>query len=328
MDIESRHLVDPELGPIVDKLPDRRFNPETLERVRQEIESFYGVAADDPAIHAERITITSTSDTPPFEAMLYRPTQTAAEPRAALLFFHSGGFVCGSAVMMDKIHRRLALALDAIVLSPEYRLAPEHPHPASLLDCYATLEWASAQSRSLGLDPARIALCGSSAGSGLAAAVALKARDESGPPIAFQYLVNPMLDDRTCAPSHPHPHAGQFVLTPEDNHFFWHSFLGQAPGSDGVSEYAAPSRAADLAGLPPAFLSVGALDLFVEETIEYARRLIRAGVPTELHVYPGGFHGSAALAPDAAISRAADRSGLEALQRALTAPAALQEPSR
>lgn len=326
MEITSRHLVDPELSLTADKLPNRRFNADSLEDVRREIEDFYGVAVAGPTIITEQITIPASHDRPEVAVLLYRPTRAAEGPRAVLLFFHSGGFVCGSAGMMEITHRKLALELDAIIIAPEYRLAPEHPYPAALFDCYATLEWVAAEAEGLGVDAGRIAVCGSSAGSALAAAVALKSRDEGGPRVSFQYLINPMLDDRTCISSDPHPYTGQFVLTPDDNHFFWSSLLGQAPGSPGVPEYAAPSRAENLAGLPPAYLSVGALDLFVEETLEYARRLIRAGVSTELHVFPGAFHGSAAMAPDAAISRAADRCGLDALRRALSLPSVCQEP--
>ena len=156
---------------------------------------------------------------------------------------------------------------------------------------------------------------GESAGGGLAAALALLARDRGEYSIAFQHLIYPMLDDRTGTET-PHPYAGEYLWTPANNMFGWSALLSVAPGSAGVSPYAAAARAADLAGLPPAFIATGALDLFVEEDIEYARRLIRAGVPVELHVYPGAFHGFD-LSPDARVAQEARRISVAALRRAL-----------
>jgi triacylglycerol lipase len=148
----------------------------------------------------------------------------------------------------------------------------------------------------LGIDPARIAIAGESAGGGHAAALALHARDKvrqngSGPAICFQLLDAPMLDDRTGSSADPHPYTGHFVWTPERNRFGWHSLLGVEPGGPDVPAAAVPARATDLSGLPPTFISVGALDLFLEEDMEFIRRLTRAGVPAELHVIPGAYHG-------------------------------------
>jgi triacylglycerol lipase len=203
----------------------------------------------------------------------------------------------------------------------DYRLAPETPWPGSLHDNYAALCWLAGNAGELGVDPTRIALFGGSAGGGHAAALALHARnmarvDKNAPAICFQLIDYPMLDDRTCADPEPHPYAGEFVWTPELNHFGWKALLGTDPGSDGVHETAAPARAEDLTGLPPAYISIGALDLFLDESLEYTRRLARAGVPVELHVIPGAFHGSG-LMQDAPQSKLAADLRMQALARAL-----------
>jgi acetyl esterase/lipase len=156
---------------------------------------------------------------------------------------------------------------------------------------------------------------GESAGGGLAAALALLARDRGEYELAFQHLIYPMIDDRTCI-ANPNPFTGEFVWTSENNCFGWSALLGAPPGLGPISPYAAPARATDLAGLPPTFISAGALDLFLEENIEYGRRLLRAGVPVEMHVYPGGFHGFD-WHPTATIAKAARRDSLAALARAL-----------
>ena len=209
----------------------------------------------------------------------------------------------------------LALSLGCVVISPEYRLAPESRYPKPLEDCYAALTWIHNHSQSLGADPQRIAVWGGSAGGGLAAALALLARDRGEISLCFQCLLYPMLDDRTSLAPDPNEFAGEYVWTRANNAFGWESLLDREPGHPDISPHAAPARAIDLAGLPPTFIWVGALDLFVDENIEYARRLIRAGVPTELHVYPGVTHGNI-LQPDLPSSRQCLATTLNALKRA------------
>lgn len=186
---------------------------------------------------------------------------------------------------------RLVAEWGITTISVDYRLSPDTSHPGPVEDCYAGLKWAFDHAEELGIDRNRIAIRGASAGGGLAAALALLARDRGEVPIMFQQLLCPMLDDRTTTHSDPHPFTGEFVWTHEMNHFGWESLLGQAPGSIDVSPHASPARAEDLSGLPPTYIDTGALDLFLEEDIEYARRLTRAGVPVELHVFPGAYHG-------------------------------------
>ena len=171
----------------------------------------------------------------------------------------------------------------------DYRLSPETAFPGPLDDCYAALKWTHDHADELGIDQARIAVQGESAGGGLAAGLALLARDRAEVPVAFQCLTYPMIDDGTAA--EPHPYTGEFVWTAESNRFGWGAFLGQKPGGDGVSCYAAAARATELAGLPPAWIAAAALDLFLEENLDYASRLLRAGVPTDVRVYSGVYHG-------------------------------------
>jgi len=178
-----------------------------------------------------------------------------------------------------------------VIVSVDYRLAPETVFPGSLEDCYAALVWMTERATALGIHPDHIGLMGDSAGAGLAASLALLARDRHGPSIAFQNLMFPMLDDRTLTEENPNPVTGEFVWTREYNRFGWTSLLGCEPGSEGVSVYAAPGRATDLTHLPPTWLGVGTLDLFLDENLRFAQGLIRAGVAVEMNVWPGAYHG-------------------------------------
>jgi triacylglycerol lipase len=233
---------------------------------------------------------------------------------------HGGGYVIGSPAADAPQHQELAAALPCCIVSVDYRLAPETPFPGAVEDCYAALTWLFAHAAVLGIDPLRVGVMGESAGGGLAAALALMARDRGQFSLAFQHLIYPMIDDRTCVVADPHPHVGAFIWTPHNNRFGWSALLGGAPGAAGVSPYAAAARAEDLSGLPPTFISTGALDLFLEEDLEYARRLTRAGVPVELHVYPGAFH-AFDYDPSASVAAQARRDSRAALARAMGARA-------
>jgi acetyl esterase/lipase len=247
---------------------------------------------------------------------IYTPAQ-APHPAPGLLNIHGGGMVLGSVGIDDAKCMSLAENLGAVVASVEYRLAPEHPYPAPLEDCYAALAWFSASADELGVNRDRIAVIGASAGGGLAAGTALAARDRGGPPLCFQLLVYPMLDDRHDVP-------GRRVITDPRvwsttaNLAAWRAYLGELRGDD-VPGYAAPARATDLSGLPPTYLCVGDLDLFADETLVYARRLLAGGVPVELHLYPGAFHGSSSFVPSAPVSRRWAADTMAALHRALHA---------
>jgi acetyl esterase len=210
---------------------------------------------------------------------------------------------------------RLVDELDIVIVSVDYRLAPEHPFPAPVEDCYAALQWVAKNAGELGIDPERIGIGGESAGGGLTAGTVLMARDRGGPDLCFQLLGIPELDDRLDTES-----MRDYVDTPLWNRpnaiYSWTAYLGTEPGGDDVSPYAAPARATDLSGLPPAFVTTCQYDPLRDEGIEYARRLAHAGVPTELRQYPATFHGSS-LVEGAAISRRMFADEVEALRRGL-----------
>jgi len=223
---------------------------------------------------------------------VYAVNSTAGSaPRAAILHTHGGGFVLGDAKASLNAIQEVALALDCVIVTVDYRLAPETHFPGSLEDNYAGLKWLYQNADELGVDRSRIALMGESAGGGHAAMLAIAARDRGEVPLVYQALIYPMLDDRTGSTRKTPPYMGAVIWTPEANRFGWTSLLGVPAGSARVPYGAVPARIRDLRGLPPAFIGVGSIDLFVDEDIDYARRLIDAGVPTELNVVPGAFHG-------------------------------------
>lgn len=225
-------------------------------------------------------------------------------PRPAILHIHGGGFIVGR--MQDTIpaSQRLSEELDCVVVEVEYRLSPETRFPGPLEDCHTALVWLHAQAESLGVDRSRIAVMGESAGGGLAAMLAIAARDRGSVPLCYQVLIYPMLDDRTGSTRRVPPFIGTIGWNEAGNVVGWTSLLGQSAGSASVPQGAVPARVENLAGLPPAFIGVGSIDLFVEEDMDYAQRLVRAGVPTTLLVTPGGFHGFDFVVPKARASRA------------------------
>jgi acetyl esterase/lipase len=224
--------------------------------------------------------------------------------RPCVYSIHGGGYVVGSYDMDDPIFDELCPKLDVVGVSVEYRLAPETPYPGPLEDCYRGLRWTHEHADELGIDPSRIGVMGVSAGGGLAAALALLARDRGEVPVAFQLLDSPMLDDRQITPSSQQD--GLAVWSRGSNTFGWKSYLGDLYGCDDMPYTAAPARTHDLSGLPPAFVSVGAVDGFRDEDVDYALRLNQAGVPTELHVYPGACHGYQ-LAREAPVTKQSAR---------------------
>ena len=316
--MNSRHLVDPELAVLLNQLP--ASAPLTLDSLPAARASSAAMLAGVPVPEFPGRTVSERfvpgpEGAPDVRVLLYGPTQRT-QSTAGLLWLHGGGFISGSVDAEDIVVRQLAAELGCVVVSVNYRLAPETPHPGPVEDSYAALSWLYTNAAELGVDRERLALVGSSAGGGLAATLALLARDRGEIRLAFQCLNAPMLDDRTVKTDPPHPYTGEFIWTREANRFGWTSLLGQAPGSGGVSPYAAAARAENLEGLPPAFIAVGALDLFLEEDMEYARRLTRAGVPTELHVYPGTFHGYQ-MVTQAQVTQRAMRDRTNAIKRAL-----------
>jgi len=310
----SKHLVDPELAPLVEMMVDAR-------RAAGEPSPMMAALMARPAptsdrVESREIRLPGPPGAPEVRALLYTPR--SAGPHPAILHIHGGGYVMGAPEMSAAGNVKYAEDFGAVVLSVDYRLAPATKHPGPVEDCYAALAWLFAQADALGVDRSRVIVSGESAGGGLAAALALLARDRGEYPLAFQHLIYPMIDDRTVTHPEPSPFVGQFVWNTGSNLYGWESLLTQPPGSPDVPAYAAASRAEDLSGLPPTYLACGAIDLFLEEDLDYARRLIRAGVPTELHVYPGAPHGFNLIA-DARVARQAARDSLAALGKALAA---------
>ena len=213
---------------------------------------------------------------------------------------HGGGYVMGSYEMEDLRFDSWCTSLGLVGVSVEYRLSPETPYPGPLEDCYSGLRWVFEHAEQLGIDPVRTGICGTSAGGGLAAGLALLARDRGEVQPAFQMLIYPMLDDRQVTPS---SRWDVPVWSPANNEFGWRSYLGDLYGTDRIPPFAAPARAEDLSRLPPASVWVGTADGFCDEDIIYAQRLNQAGVPTELHVYPGAPHGFDAFSPNAPVAR-------------------------
>jgi acetyl esterase/lipase len=290
---------------------------ETLLTMRTTAATLFAEAtADIPpnegVLREDRVVPGPDGDVP---VRVHRPAG-ASGTLPGLLWIHGGGMIFGSIDQDDLTCDAYADGVGCVVVDVEYRLAPEHPHPAPVEDCYAALVWMAENAAELGIDPARIAVGGASAGGGLAAGTVLKAHDEGTPAVAFQLLVYPMLDDRDATES-THEFGGILSWAREHNVSGWKALLGKRHGTDDVDHYAAPARAEDLAGLPPALIQVGELEVFRDENIEYATRLLRAGVATELHVYPGGYHAWDMAVPDADLSVRMVQERMDALRRAL-----------
>lgn len=312
-------MIDPELEAALDFMP--AIDLDDPVAARQGFEKML-VSMRRPLPEAELLEIEDRlvpgwGDDPAVSVRVYRPKAAGASGDAVpgILLIHGGGFVVGNVESEHVGAVLMAVDTGAVLVSVDYRLAPEHPYPAGLHDCYAALSFLHGSADELGVDTARVAVVGASAGGGLAAATALFARDHGGPPICFQMLHIPELDDRLETPS-----MREFVDTPLWNQPLavksWQAYLGDLAGTDAVPAYAAPARATDLAGLPPAYVSTAENDPLRDEGLAYAQALLWAGVSVELHQFPGTFHGSA-LVMRAAVSQRASREAAVVLRRAL-----------
>ncbi|MBL7255974.1 alpha/beta hydrolase [Paractinoplanes lichenicola] len=315
--MSRRDLIDPELRPILDALLEAMpggFNavPDIVQR-RAAVDAMNsGVELpDNPNVAKEDRTIPGPDGEPDLTVRIYRPVN-AEGTVPGIFYIHGGGMIMGSVQGEDATATLLCDQIGAVVVSVEYRLSPEHPHPAPVEDCYAGLVWMAKNAGELGFDPDRLAIYGASAGGGLTIATALIARDRGGPALTFMMPIYPMIDDtNTSASSEEIADIG--VWDRAGNIEAWGWYLGGKP----ADQYAAPTRAQDLTGLPPAFIDVGTVDLFRDEDIAFAQRLMAAGVPTELHVHPGSYHAGENLAPDSALARRIWAGRLDALRRAL-----------
>ena len=301
----SRPPFDPELeavlGVLGEQLPPA-ITPEMIPLLRQ---SPLMEPVDDllveRGISRRDVTIAGHEGADIVVTVLAREGRTATGP--GIFHTHGGGMIIGDrftgiAGIVDWIEQ-----FDAVAVTVEYRLAPEFPDPFPVEDCYAGLVWTAEHAEELGIDPERLIIAGGSAGGGLAAGVALMARDRGGPALAGQVLIYPMIDDRDASVS-TRQIDGIGVWDRTSNLTGWNALLGDRRGTDDVSIYAAPARATDLSGLPPAFIDCGSCEVFRDEDVAYATQLWADGVQAELHVWPGGFHGFDVMAPHAAISKA------------------------
>jgi acetyl esterase/lipase len=295
------HLIDPELAEARAKLPnfDISLDSDNLQTWREVLatEVPYRTSGE---VSIREISVPGSTGDPDVVLRLHTPTDSPG-PLPCVYFMHGGGLVMGTAQREDERFERYCTRFNCIGVSVEYRLAPETPYPGPLEDCYAGLAYLHQHAEELGIDPANIGIGGASAGGGIAAGLALLARDRGDFPIAFQLLIYPMIDDRQQSDSSQWSDAP--VWNPVSNRFGWSSYLPGISGSDEVPIYAAPARAQDLSGLPPTYIMVGTLDCFLDEDLDYARRLMHAGVPTELHVYPGAIHGFDAFARSVSVAR-------------------------
>lgn len=310
---------DAELYEVLKQFPTmERLDEEVIKAQREFLALTPEVAVPDPSISHEEISISGPGGK--IKLSILRSRTSAGGARPAVLYFHGGGMVMGNQLFSLGLVLEWIKQLDVIVVSVDYRLAPEHPAPAALDDCYAGLVYVSKNASSLGIDSDKVMVAGSSAGGGLSAGVAIMARDRNGPSLIAQCLICPMLDDRMCTVS-----SSQFysegTWTGKSNIAAWDMYLSGKRGKDGVSLAAAPGRATSqqLRGLPPAWVDVGSAELFRDEDIAYANKLWEAGVQVELHVWPGAFHGFDMFTPEASVTKVCLESRLQWVKRIFTA---------
>ncbi|MCW8382472.1 alpha/beta hydrolase [Streptomyces justiciae] len=310
------YAYDPQITPWLEMLPNGPFADFRELRTIAEAAVRAGLPSYEPdiPISTRDVTVPGPDDAPDVMVRVYTPAERD-ELLPGLLYIHGGGFIMGSVEQFDAQATRIAAEVGTVVVSVEYRLAPENPYPAGLEDCYAALTWTAKSATELGIDPDRLGIAGESAGGGLAAAVTLLARDRGGPALCFQYLGVPELDDRLQTPS-MRDYDEVPLWNSHASRISWDCYLGEGRrGTADVSPYAAPARAQDLTGLPPAFVTASQYDPFRDEDVDYAQRLAHADVPTELTLYPGVLHGG--VIPESATGERVVTDTLAALRRGL-----------
>lgn len=324
MTVSAHPPFDPELSAALAAMPaelQRPMRAEDIPAWREEIAQMLLAGDDalrrDGAVELEERDIPGPAGAPDVSVLILRPARGQG-PWPGVYHIHGGGMVMGTKRTGADILAQWVDELGVVAVSVEYRLAPEHPHPAPAEDCYAGLVWTGEHCGELGIDSSRLIIAGASAGGGLAAGTALMARDRGGPRLSHQILMCPMLDDRGITPSSQEL-DGEGVWDRTSNLTGWTALLGDARGGPDVSPYAAPARAEDLTGLPATFIDVGSVETFRDEAFDYAARLSRAGVSVEFHLWPGGFHGFDGLAPQTALAEASRTTRLRYLRRALAA---------
>ncbi|MCL2693464.1 MAG: alpha/beta hydrolase [Rikenellaceae bacterium] len=304
--------VHPELRDDLNALEDNIIDIDNIEEARRESDAFMVFVPSD-AVEVEDLIVPGVDGEPDVPVTVITPRGRNKEQLLpGMLYMHGGGYTNGLA--KEPSINRYAEQINCVLVSVGYRRAPENPYPAALNDCYSALVWLYENAGQLGVDSSRIAVVGVSAGGGLAAALALYARDKKGPPICFHAPLAPMLDDRNITESSKDITDGR-VWDRTKNVNGWRAYLGKMEGEP--PPYAAPARAADLSGLPPMFCYVGELDMFRDETIEYVARAAKAGVPVELLVYRGCYHGCELHSPNSDIVQRIRQNNMAALKAAL-----------
>ena len=315
--VSRRALIDPPcrepLDQLLEALPGG-FNaiPDIVAR-RATVDQMLAMmpAPENPGVSIEDRMVPGPEGAPEVRVRIYRP-EGASSPLPGVYYIHGGGMVLGTVEGEEGSAMWICHEVGAVVVSVDYRLAPENPHPAPVEDCYAGLVWTAEHADELGIDAERMAIYGGSAGGGLALGTVLLARDRGGPRLSFMMPIYPMIDDTNTLPS-THEVTDIGIWDRSGNLEAWEWYLG---GKE-ADQYAAPARAEDLSGLPPAFIDVGTVDMFRDEDIAFAQRLMQAGVPCELHIHPGSYHASETFAPDAALSQRIWSGRIDALKRAL-----------
>lgn len=310
-----KHRIDPELRDILEVIPklDLSKLQETREQIKQMGEAMH-VPYED-SIEVIDLAIDSYETNYQVPIRLYKP-KGATENVPGLIWIHSGGFVLGNLDWENNICQRIVRDVGCTVLSVDYRLAPEFPYPTPLEDCYSALKWFAENAEEYGVDANTIGVAGASAGGGLTAGLALLARDRKGPNIVFQMPLYPMINDRNNTPSNIEIQEN-LVWNHELNEGAWNMYLAGENGKENVPIYAAPARATDLTNLPPAYIAIGQLDPFRDETLTYVTKLCQAGVDVEFHLYPGAFHGFENVAPNADVSIRTTTEYVQAVKRGL-----------
>lgn len=316
---------DEELAAALAAFPPGDITPEAipaLRKMQEENGTLELAIAGQPFTHQER-TVPGPAGPVTLSFFYPQDLRSPNTARPAIYQVHSGGVICGTRFTFINEPLRWAKANGAICITVEYRLAPEHPYPAALDDCWAGLKWVGEHASELGIDPERIIVTGQSAGGGLAAALAIKARDNNGPKIRGQLIDCGMLDDRMTSSS-VNQYTADGTWTRGSNVTAWNAILGDKAGKDGVSILAAVNRATpkDLEGLPPALVAVGSAEGFRDENVDYAKKLWAAGVVAELHVWPGGYHCFDQIMPDVPVSKASLEAKAAWVKKMLSEPTA------
>lgn len=315
--MSRRDLIDPDVREPLDQLLEVMpggFNsiPDIVQRRAAVTQMLAALEIPpNPNVTSEDRMVPGPDGAPDIKVRIYRPVD-ATGTLPGIYFIHGGGMILGDIDGEDAVATSVCEQVDAVVVSVEYRLAPEHPYPAPVEDCYAGLAWMARHAAELRVDPDRLAVYGGSAGGGLTIAISMLARDRAFPALRFQMPIYPMIDDRNETPS-SHEITDVGLWDRAGNIEAWKWYLGDGK----PDQYAAPARAEDLAGLPPTYIDVGTLDLFRDEDITFAMRLMAAGIPTELHVSPGAYHAAEVFAPAAPLSERIWTRRFEALRRAL-----------